>query len=166
MKHEISNADDIIDSRDVIARIEALTEERDDLRGTVEEAQEELKGLREGHSRSPSDDEAEAEETADTALADARAILLTWDDEYGAELKALEALQEEAEGYAPDWKYGALLIQDSYFEDYARELAKDCCDMPKEVRWPFTCIDWERAAEELQQDYTSVEFDGVEYWVQ
>lgn len=26
-------------------------------------------------------------------------------------------------------------------------------------------IDWKRAAEALQSDYTSVEFDGVTYWV-
>lgn len=32
-------------------------------------------------------------------------------------------------------------------------------------RWPFTCIDWDKAAQELQMDYTSVEFDGITYWV-
>lgn len=34
-------------------------------------------------------------------------------------------------------------------------------------RWPFTCmsIDWERAAKALQEDYTAVDFDGVTYWV-
>lgn len=26
-------------------------------------------------------------------------------------------------------------------------------------------VDWERAARELQMDYTPVEFDGVTYWV-
>lgn len=24
-------------------------------------------------------------------------------------------------------------------------------------KWPFTCIDWEQAAKELNQDYTSIE---------
>ena len=31
--------------------------------------------------------------------------------------------------------------------------------------WPFNCIDWEKAAEELQQDYMSIDFDGVTYWM-
>lgn len=61
--------------------------------------------------------------------------------------------------------YGATLVRDSYFEDYARELAEDCGLIQRDAHWPNDCIDWERAARELQMDYTSVEFDGVEYWV-
>ena len=89
----------------------------------------------------------------------------TEDEEEQAELKALCDLQEEAEGYSEDWRYGATLIRDSYFEDYARELAEDISAIPSDNKWPCTCIDWKEAAEELQQDYTSVEFDGVTYWV-
>lgn len=112
---EISNSTDVIDSRDVIARIKEL----------------------------------EGTEDADEQT----------------ELKALLALQEEAEGYSPDWKYGATLIRDSYFEDYARELADDIGAIKSDAQWPATCIDWKQAADELKQDYTSVEFDGVTYWV-
>ena len=81
------------------------------------------------------------------------------------ELAALRSLAEEAEGYASDWTYGETLIRDSYFEDYARELAEDIGASKDNASWPNTCIDWERAARELQQDYTAVEFDGVTYWV-
>ena len=56
-------------------------------------------------------------------------------------------------------------IRDSYFQTYAQELADECCEMPKDIKWPYTCIDWEKAARELQMDYTSVEFDGITYWV-
>lgn len=31
------------------------------------------------------------------------------------------------------------------------------------ARWPFTCIDWTKAAEDLAGNYTSFGFDGVEY---
>lgn len=116
MAKTISNSDDIIDSRDVIARIEEL------------EDQEER-------------DEDEQEE-----------------------LKALKALEEEAQGYS-DWKHGATLIRDSYFEKYAQELAEDIGAINKGDEWPNNCIDWEWAANELKYDYTSVNFDGVEYWV-
>jgi hypothetical protein len=69
--------------------------------------------------------------------------LETWDaSDEGQELKALKALQDEAEGYS-DWKDGATLIRDSYFEAYAEELASEISDYnPRKVAWPFTCIDW------------------------
>ena len=31
--------------------------------------------------------------------------------------------------------------------------------------WPYRCIDWQQVADELRQDYTSVSFDGITYWV-
>jgi hypothetical protein len=125
MASQISNTDDVIYSRDVIARIEELCDERASLV---------------------------------LALAD-------WDEENGEELKALEALQEEAEGSCPDWRYGVALVRDSYFEDYARDFADDIGAVNKNASWPNDCIDWDRAARLLQMDYTSVEFDGVTYWV-
>ena len=124
---EISNSDDVIDSRDVIARIEALTEERD------------------------SQDATGYEEWQDSDSA--------------AELGMLCTLAEEAEQYAPDWKYGEVLIRDSYFQTYAQELAEDCGMMPRGLMWPCNCIDWDRAARELRQDYTAIDFAGVTYWI-
>ena len=141
--HEITNADDIIDSRDVIARIDELEAERSDLQGLYDSA---LDGA----------DESEQDECRDN--------LDAWDADEGIELKALIALRDEADGYA-DWQYGETLIRDSYFETYARDLAEDIGAIDKAARWPNTCIDWEEAAEQLQQDYTSVEFDGVTYWI-
>ncbi len=81
------------------------------------------------------------------------------------ELADLEALQDDTEGYAPDWKHGATLIRNSYFTKYAQELADDLGLLARDSAWPYTCIDWERAARELQYDYTQVEFAGVTYWV-
>ena len=120
MSTDISNADDLIDSRDVIARIEEL--------------------------------ESWAE---DEAL----------DDDDAAELAALKALAEEAEGYAPDWQHGETLIRDSYFEEYAEQLAYDIGAMDRNFGWPAEHIDWKAAADALKIDYTSVEFDGVAYWI-
>ena len=87
------------------------------------------------------------------------------DGEEEAEYEALKALCEEAAGYSLDWTYGVTLIRDTYFVDYARELAEDLGLIDKNASWPATCIDWERAARELRMDYTSVEFDDVTYWV-
>jgi len=135
---EINNTDDVIDSRNVIARIEELEAERDNIPGSLTDFED--------------DPDLEA------------AALQEWDDDNGAELAALKALAEEGEGCG-DWSHGETLIRDSYFEDYARELADECGDMPRDLHWPFTCIDWEKAARELQYDYTTVDFDGVTYWI-
>ena len=125
MNNTPTNQDDIIYSRDVIARIEELESEIED------------------------------------AVADDEPDLV--EDEI-EELATLKALAEEGEA-STEWSYGETLIRDSYFETYARELAEDCCELPDPGQWPARCIDWEQAAEELQMDYTLVDFDGVEYWI-
>ena len=112
---EITNSEDVIDSREIIDRIAYLED---------------------------SEDADEIEERA-----------------------ALVALAEQAEGYAADWQYGEQLIRDSYFKDYAMELAEDIGAVDANASWPNTCIDWDQAARELQMDYTSVEFAGVTYWI-
>lgn len=139
MSREISNQDNLIDSRDVIARIEELTEERD---AWVEEKRE-AEGL-------PEEEDEE--------------LRIEWDHE-NPELAALLALAEEAEGYSSDWNRGATLIRESYFGDYAREFAEDIGAVDNTAGWPCTCIDWEKAARELAMDYTLVNFDGVDYYV-
>ena len=88
------------------------------------------------------------------------------DDSAGAlpELRDLLALQDEADG-SPDWQHGETLIRDSYFEDYAQQLAEDIGAIGTDLPWPACHIDWEAAASALQIDYMSVDFDGVEYWI-
>ena len=117
MTQVISNSDDIVDSRDVIARIEDL----------------------------------ESDEDRDKDEQD--------------ELDALIALRDEAAGYAPDWEFGEALIKDSYFEAYTEQLADDIGAIDSNATWPLNCINWDLAASELQLDYTSVEWDGVAYWI-
>jgi len=124
----LDNGQDVIDSRDVIARIEELTDERDALDGDEDKL-------------------AEFDES----------------DE-GEELKALKSLAEDAEGYAPDWNYGAALIRESYFVEYCQELLEDIGDLPKNLPH-YIAIDWEKTAENIKVDYTEVDFDGVTYLV-
>ena len=82
----------------------------------------------------------------------------------GEELAALVAFRDEAEGYCSDWQYGETLIRDSYFKAYAQELADDIGVRGQDTQWPYTSIDWDQAALELQMDYSSAELDGVTYW--
>lgn len=163
MTRTISNSDDVIDSRDVIARIEELEGEREALAEAVTEAKNEF-------------DQAAAEATSQDEVnefgdkhAEAKDALQAWDDDVdcGGELKALKALADEAQGYCSDWRHGAGLIRESHFKDYAQQFAEDIGAIKADAssQWPYTCIDWEKAARELKMDYTEVDYDGVAYLV-
>lgn len=82
------------------------------------------------------------------------------DPETVAEILAL------AEDGIEDWEYGAQFIREDAFQEYAQELAEEVGAYdPTGVAWPLTCIDWQQAARELSQDYTSVTFLGRDYYV-
>jgi antirestriction protein len=85
-------------------------------------------------------------------------------DEDEIELRdALRALDEEAPG--EDWIYGATMIREDYFEQYAQEFAEDIGAIDASASWPLSYIDWEAAATALAQDYSTVEFQGSTYYV-
>jgi hypothetical protein len=99
-------------------------------------------------------------------LIDSRDVIDAWDkDSTDPEMLALGELIDECEDYVEDWKYGVTLIRDSFFKNYAMELAYEIGAVPKNYTWPTSCIDWDQATRELQMDYTCVNFAGVEYWV-
>jgi hypothetical protein len=114
----ISNTEDMLDSRDIEARIEYLSSMDDD----------------------------------------------DFDVEDADELAHLLSLRDEAQ-HSGDWQYGATLIHDNYFKTYAEQLADDIGAVNSEASWPLTHIDWSAAAEDLKQDYFSVDFDGQTYWI-
>jgi len=88
---------------------------------------------------------------------------------YSEELATLTGIMAELQGnggdeqWQGDW-YPLTLISESYFRDYAQELAEDIGAVNKNSTWPHYCIDWDRAARELQMDYTSVTIDGMTYF--
>ena len=148
---------DVIDSRDVIARIEELEGEREALQLEIDDAETQWLKTEAGTN--------EAHAVVDRRQA-AYVALDTWDASSDAdELRILKALADEASGYAADWPHGETLIRDSYFKDYAMELADDIGAIDNNASWPLTCIDWDQAARELQMDYSAVDFDGVTYWI-
>lgn len=127
--------EDFIDVRDLIARCEELREERD--------AQE----IPANEYGGPLD---------------------TWKDER-EELAQLESLLADLRGAGGDeqWEgnwYPVTLIREDKMEDYARETAEDCGMIPKDLGWPCTCIDWDKATEEFKMDYTMTEIGGTTYY--
>lgn len=148
MSKTISNRDDSIDSRDVIERIEEL--------------EDEIARLKEGYETELEEwNEMELEDRTDDNKPEPDADAITEAEE---ELGILQNLADQCDGCG-DWAYGEQLIRDSYFEDYAQEFASDIGAIKNDMQWPCNCIDWEQACRELQMDYTSVDFDGVEYWI-
>lgn len=156
MNQNIDNSQDLLDSRDVIKRFEELESEREELATASSEANDALEAARnEGHTESIEHAELEFEQ--------ARRELIGWDEDYAAEHKALSGFIAKG----PDgWRHGETLIRDSYFEEYAQDLAEEigATDSNAARGWPLNCIDWEQAARELKMDYTSADFDGVTYW--
>jgi uncharacterized protein (UPF0335 family) len=135
----LDNTNKVIDSRDVIDRIEELENEQSDL----------------------------VQQLSDGEITEAE--MIAFDEDKGRELDALRELTAEAES-SPDWIHGEQLIRASYFVQYITELINDCYDLPKELTsgdWPYRhiTIDFEAAAKEAEQDYNSVDFDGVEYLI-
>jgi hypothetical protein len=150
---EVDNSQDVLDSRDVIARIEELESLRDDWQKDNE--------LPDYQAPETSKDKWIGDDWTDEQTAK----WTEWDEsDEGQELKALKALADQCEGYG-DWAYGETLIRDSYFQDYAEQFAEDIGAINSDATWPNNCIDWEKAADELQMDYTSVDWDGVTYWI-
>jgi len=80
-------------------------------------------------------------------------------DEYDKE--ELSKLKELEDDIGFDYE---LLIRESYFAEYSQELASDIYGINSITDWPFRHIDWDSAAEELQMDYSEVDFDGVTYF--
>lgn len=205
MAEAITNFDDIIDSRDVIERIEELESELEEASQARSEERkielaDELEEYRLDLNEAVLDGEeggvplADFHEYVNLVAADPEhplhekaleftrmnndTLFSTLDDfveeaagdprhlmyDEATEYKALKELEEQAEGYS-DWKYGATLIRESYFTDYAQQLAEDIGAVNADATWPNNCIDWDQAARELEQDYTQVDFDGVTYLV-
>jgi hypothetical protein len=145
MARLISNSDTTIDSRDVDERIEELTEERDNFGYEDEEAAED-----------------------DTNRESVEAKAQAWADENpddADELKTLLALQIEGSDSTSEWSYGETLIHENYFEEYAQQTAEDIGAIDPNANWPLNCIDWKEAADQLKQDYSTIDFDGETYYI-
>lgn len=141
MESTVDLSANVIDVRDIIARVEELEAERD--------------------SQTRTDDDGTEHDDPQ----------LWRDQNQGdaEELDGLTAILEELKGYGGDeqWRgdwYPVTLIRDDYFEDYARELAEDIGAIQRDAQWPNNHIDWTAAAEALQTDYSSAEVDGTDYW--
>jgi hypothetical protein len=144
MTTSITNDEDIIDTRELIARIEDLESMKAALEEDVENA------------------------TTQVEASDATRALNVFAQDEGLELKLLLDFASECETLR-DYHYGETLIRETYFTTYIERLIDECYPMPEGFdsgNWPFSHMkfDFEGAAEEAKIDYTCIEFDGVTYY--
>jgi hypothetical protein len=149
-----------LDTRDLYERQQEL----ESLKTVLESARDDLKDAQEAlaacDSDNPDDDEwYEKRDAAQTALDDAGE---EFGDDEQTELAELDDLENEI---GREWRHGETMIPENDFEDYARQLADELGLIPDENRWPCTCIDWEQAAKELATDYTTVTYQGDDYYI-
>lgn len=149
-KREISNANDIIDGRDLLKRIGELEAET-----SIESNADAIKSFH-GYT----DDEWEA--------CNQEKAFQAWNKAEGAiavELEELETLRsfrdEIGEQLCRD---GVSLINEEYFQTYAEEFANDIGAINSQQPWPCNCIDWIKAADELLQDYIGADYDGTTFY--
>jgi hypothetical protein len=163
MRNVPSNTDNVIDSRDIIERIEELDGEKTALVEAIEEAKETLADALDPTSVFANDDDTLTGLRADLEFA--QTALDEWETENDDELSTLRAFAEEGESESSEWTHGETLIADSYFEEYAEQLAEDIGAIPRDLSWPCNHIDWEAAADALKQDYTYINFGDEMYWI-
>jgi len=161
---EITNYEDILDSRDIIARIEYLesftltTEHHEDVDCDHSDV---VARTTCGTCESSWCSVCTPTPSARCPFEYEHAEPLTEEEE--GELTLLREVAKQGETFS-DWTDGVTLVRYSYFERYAQEYADDMIPSDVTVSWPFTCIDWEQAAREMQMDYTTIEFDGIDYY--
>lgn len=131
--------DKITDSRDLVNRLQELTDEHDSLFDAMTEA----KGKEKKAAKFEFD---------------------TWCDENREEWEDLKAINEEGESLTSEWIHGETLIREDYFTQYVQEMLEDCGDIPSDLPH-YIVIDWEATADNLKQDYTEIEIFGDTYYI-
>lgn len=156
MADNIDSNADVLDVRDIIERFEELEtelQERHEQGGFMSAFDDWINNSRDNSNpiyAAFKDDGAQVQEDIE-------------------EFYHLRELLDDLRGYGGDYQwngawYPVTLIADSYFQDYAQELAEDTGAINRGAGWPTNCIDWERAARGLQMDYSQTVFHDSTFW--
>jgi flagellar hook-basal body complex protein FliE len=176
MKTQFNWGDDIIDSREVIARYDELNDEYTSLAQTLEDAQDNYDQHKASKSTTDEltlEEEEDFENTLDAlfeVVEEAQKALDEFNQSFDKdELDTLTEVIRQGEE-ASDWSYGEGLIHESYFTQYTEDLIKDCYELPKEFesgKWPWKhmTLDYEGAAEEAKSDYSTIDVEGHTYYI-
>jgi hypothetical protein len=155
----------IIDSRDIVKRLEELQEEKEALEEAITDCKESVSEAFDAWERDTDSEELKDDHGKSLELlATAEEVLTDWIAENGEELTMLESVNEEGENYCPDWTHGETLIEEDYFVEYAQELVSDIGDLPENIP-SYIVIDWKATADNLLSDYSYIDIDGTKYYI-
>jgi len=131
-------SNDVIDTRDLQELIGSLKKLRD------EAASEKSINQRIRDGAESGEEQHDAEEA--------------FDEDKQAMLAELEEIEDE-------FSLDEALIRESYWQDYCEQLATDCEYIVEPDKNPLmSCIDWEKWADMVRADYSTVTIDGVDYY--
>jgi hypothetical protein len=137
-----------IDTRDLIAELEDNLKDQSELLDRLSDIRE---------------NEQNQELVAERSIA-------SYEESYQADLAGLEERAEEIIDIkdqlgAEACRDGLTLISETDFQDLARDYAEDCGAIDDAARWPCHHINWEDAAADLAQDYTTVTYKEQDWLV-
>ena len=165
---DFSFGDNVIDSRDVISRVEEHNDTYNRLTEVYDEALEELEELNDFKSDNPDGDSGNDEDDVRYYLERFESLVghVNWIDNerhwFNAEvLDPIQKFSREGEGY-PNWGCGTPLIHEEYFT----EIIESGGDPRVEMFWndPAT-EDIDAHAEEVKQDYGTIKFGDETYYL-
>jgi hypothetical protein len=89
------------------------------------------------------------------------------DEDEAVLIKALHEIRDECE--SSGWAYGIGFIRDSYWWEYCQEFAVDVGYTKRDGNDRDSnpldqCIDWEKWADLMMQDYQTIDIGGTEYY--
>lgn len=165
---DLTLTEDIIDSRDIIARYEELNDEYQFLVDELEDANNAVDRMHE-NCETFNKENTEIFESLQDDLTDAQNALDEFNSSFDKdEMDTLKAIIDEC-SHSSEFEHGCGLIREDYFVQYITDLIHDCYEFPKEFesgKWPWnhTSIDYYAAAEEAKSDYNTVEINGTTYY--
>jgi hypothetical protein len=159
-----TNTDNVIDSREIIERLEELRNERDSLREAMDAAGEAWQEAEKAYQECQNAETVSAALLAGWGHEEAAEAYAEWAEENSDELRILEELNSDGENTSSDWTHGETMIHESYFVEFCREFVSDIGDMPKEIP-SYIEIDWEKTADNIRADYSEIDFDGQTYLI-
>lgn len=141
----------------LIKELDELQEELDNLEYQLELAKEAVDEAAESELTEDDSDESTLEQ-AHMDLDAANDDIEIWqgDNPRYEELKQLKS------DLGDNWDNSTTLIPEQDLKEYAMNYASEIQSFD-DNSWPFTCIDWAQAADDLAIDYQRVEFDGEDY---
>jgi chromosome segregation ATPase len=146
----IDSSSDCISSHELKDAIAALEEERDALVERADEIQQQISFIKLSDVADP-----DGLERCENDLAEVEQTAKEWEAENGQYLTKLQVVADEVGD--------EVMVKESHWVDYVEELVKDIGDMPRNIPH-YIVIDWDATADNIQQDYSSVEFEGVTYY--